>query len=159
MMTQVDTRPASGLTDEEVRAIETFYRAFTDHDPALLDAACAPDWEDMQPLPGQGPGPGGLKPLITGLFLPAFPDLAVVVHEVVGSGGRAGVRASLTGTHRGALFGVAPTGRRVDVALYEFHHLQGGRLTRTWHLEDWFGMLNQVGAWPPAPADSVGAKL
>jgi hypothetical protein len=20
----------------------------------------------------------------------------------------------------------------------------------TWHLEDWFGMLNQVGAWPPA---------
>ena len=156
-MTEQTAPHQTALTEQEVRAIETFYRAFTDHAPDLLDQACAPDWEDIPTLPGQGPGPDGLKQLITGLFLPAFPDLAIVVHEIVGSHGRAGVRASITGTHRGEIFGVAPTGRRVDVALHEFHHLQGGRLTHTWHLEDWFGMLTRIGAGPPAPAGAAGA--
>jgi predicted ester cyclase len=82
------------------------------------------------------------------MFLTAFPDLEVVVHEIVGSRGRAGVRASIRGTHLGEIFGVRPTGERVDVALYEFHHLQDGRISHTWHVEDCFGMLNRIGAWP-----------
>ena len=66
------------------------------------------------------------------------------------------MRASITGTHRGEIFGVPPTGQAVDVALHEFHHLKDGRLTHTWHLEDWFGMLNKIGAWPPAsPREGV----
>ncbi len=138
------------LTRDETRAIEMLYRAFTDKNPDLLDQACAPDWQDIPLAPGQGPGPDGLKKLIPG-FLHAFPDLKIIVHEIVGSAGRAGVRASITGTHRGGIFGVAPTGRFVTLALHEFHHLKDGRITHTWHLEDWFGMLQQVGAWPPAP--------
>lgn len=33
------------------------------------------------------------------------------------------------------------------MALHEFHHVENGRLTHTWHLEDWFGWLHQIGAW------------
>ncbi len=138
------------LSGEELRAIETLYRAFTDKNPDLLDEACTPDWQDIPLGPGQGPGPNGLKTMLP-MFFQAFPDLKIVVHEIIGSAGRAGVRASITGTHRGEIFGVPPTGQAVDVALHEFHHLKDGRLTHTWHLEDWFGMLNKIGAWPPAP--------
>ena len=88
------------------------------------------------------------------MFLAAFPDLNIVIHEIIGSAGHAGVRASMTGTHRGEIFGVAPTDQTVDVALHEFHHLTHGRITHTWHLEDWFGMLNRLGAWPPAHSGS-----
>ena len=49
----------------------------------------------------------------------------------------------------GKVMGVAPTGKTVNMALHEFHHLENGKLTHTWHLEDWFGMLNSIGAWPP----------
>ena len=63
--------------------------------------------------------------------------------------GRAAVRAQITGTHRGALFGIAPTNKPIAIAIHEFHYLGADRITHTWHLEDWFGMLNQVGAWPP----------
>ncbi len=150
------TDPPSPLSEQELRAIETFYRAFTDKDPDLLDGVCTPDWQDIPLLPGQGPGPDGLKGLIRGVFLEAFPDLRIVVHEIVGSAGRAGVRASITGTHLFEMCGVAPTGRSVDVALHEFHHLEGGRITHTWHLEDWFGMLSRIGAWPPAPTTADG---
>jgi hypothetical protein len=58
------------------------------------------------------------------------------------------VRAAITGTHIGEWFGVSPTGRTFSVALHEFHRIEGGRLTHTWRLEDWFGWLNQVGAGP-----------
>ena len=95
-----------------------------------------------------GSGPDGLKKLFP-MFLKAFPDMKVVVHEIVGTSGHGGVRASMTGTHLGEIFGIAPTGKSVDVALHEFHHLRDGRVTHTWHVEDWFGMLHQVGAWPP----------
>jgi predicted ester cyclase len=102
---------------------------------------------------GRGPGPQGLKDLIP-MFLKAFPDMKIVIHEIVGSTGRAGVRASIVGTQRGDLFGVPPTGKPVDVALHEFHHLENGRITHTWHLEDWFGMLNKIGAWPPSSGNT-----
>lgn len=142
---------APSLSAEEIRAIETLYRAFDDKDPALLDEVLTPGWEDTPLVPGQAPGPQGLKDQFP-MFFGAFPDLKVVVHEVMGGQGRVGVRASLTGTHRGEIFGVAPTGLALEIPIHEFHHLQDGRITHTWHMEDWFGMLNRIGAWPPASA-------
>ncbi len=136
------------LTREEVNSIETLYRAFTDKNPDLLDEALAADWQDIPLAAGQGPGADGLKLLIPG-FLRTFPDLTIVVDEIVGFSGRAGVRARMVGTHKGEIFGIAPSGKSVEIALHEFHHLKGGRITHTWHLEDWFGMLHQTGAWPP----------
>ena len=149
-MTTTSLSQVPALSGEELQAIETLYRAFTDQNPDLLDEACASDWQDIPLLPGQGPGPGGLKAMLP-MFFAAFPDLKIIVHEIVGSSGRAGVRASITGTHLGEIFGVPASGQAVDVALHEFHHLKDGRLTHTWHLEDWFGMLNKIGAWRPAP--------
>ncbi len=147
-MSESQTSYAPALSPQEIRSIETLYRAFTEKNPDLLDEACTPDWQDIPLLPGQGPGPDGLKKLIP-MFLAAFPDLEIVVHEIVGSGSHAGVRASIRGTHLGEIFGVPPTSQKVDVALHEFHHLKDGKITHTWHLEDWFGMLNKIGAWPP----------
>ena len=155
-MPAVTASPSSTLTQRELDSIETFYRAFTDHNPELLDRVCAPDWQDIPLAPGQGPGPNGLKDQITSVFLTAFPDLKIVVHEIVGSQSRAGVRASITGTHLGEVMGVAPTGEAVDIALHEFHHLKDGRLTHTWHLEDWFGLFNRLDVWhPPTAVDKT----
>lgn len=138
-------------TPEELRTIETFYRAFSGQ-PELLKEAVTADWLDIPPAPGQGPGPEGAEPMISA-FSAAFSDLRITVQEVFGGSGRLGVRAEITGTHSGEWFGVAPSGKSVRIALHEFHHLEGGRIARTWHLEDWFGMLGQVGAWPPAKAE------
>lgn len=148
-MSESATLQSSSLSEREIRSIETLYRALTEQNPALLDEACWPDWEDIPLVPGQGPGTEGFKKVLP-MFFKAFPDIKVVIHEIVGTTGHAGVRASITGTHQGELFGVASTGQFVHVALHEFHHLKDGRITHTWHLEDWFGMLNRVGAWPPA---------
>ncbi|WP_328869368.1 ester cyclase [Streptomyces sp. NBC_00287] len=54
----------------------------------------------------------------------------------------------MRGTHTGELFGVAPTGRACAVRIHEFHEISGGRVVRTWHLEDWLDWLRQVEALP-----------
>ncbi|WP_257446642.1 ester cyclase [Archangium lipolyticum] len=148
-MREKDTAPSqvTGLTATEQRSIEIFYRAFNEQNPDLLDEALSTNWKDIPLAPDQGPGPEGLKPIIRG-FIAAFPDLQISIQEIIGAPGRAGVRALITGTHQGEWFGIAPTGKAIHVPIHEFHHLENGRITHTWHLEDWFGMLHQVGAWP-----------
>ncbi|WP_028732892.1 ester cyclase [Rhizobium leguminosarum] len=143
----IDTT-ASALTVEQLATLETFYGAFTRKNPDLLDEAVTSGWQDIPLAPGQGPGPAGLKPIILG-FIESLPDVEIVVDEVIGFNDRAGVRARIVGTQRGALFGIPATNRRIEIALHEFHRFEGGRISHTWHLEDWFGMLHQLGAWPP----------
>lgn len=142
------TMQDNGLTRAQQQAIEHLYGAFNEHDPDLLDQALAADWEDIPLGPNQQPGLAGMKPVI-GLFTTAFPDVKITILDIFGRDGRAAVRAQITGTHRGEFFGIAPTGKPIAIAIHEFHQLSADRIVRTWHLEDWFGMLNQVGAWPP----------
>ncbi|MEH0832021.1 ester cyclase [Pectobacterium cacticida] len=132
----------------ERQAVETFYRAFTDKNPDLVDEVLAPNWDDIPLAPGQEPGPAGIKPIIRGI-LQAFPDVIITLHDVVQEPGRIGVRAEISGTHQGELFGIAPTGKAVSFRLHEFHLLEDGRVTTTWHMEDWFGLFLQLGQFPP----------
>ncbi|HDR9033535.1 TPA: ester cyclase [Burkholderia vietnamiensis] len=145
-MTAIAPQLSERLRIERV-AVETLYRAFSDNDPDLVDTVLAPDWEDIPLAPGQGPGPAGIKPII-GSFAQAFPDVRIVIHDMVQVPGQIAVRAEITGTHRGELFGIAPTGKQVRFRLHEFHALDGQRVTTTWHMEDWFGLFLQLGQFP-----------
>jgi len=52
----------------------------------------------------------------TGSFLRgAFPDRVDVIEEVIAEGDQVGMLFRFTGTHRGNLFGIPPTGKTVDV--------------------------------------------
>jgi predicted ester cyclase len=132
-------------------AVETLYRAFSDRNPDLLDEAVTPDWEDIPLAPDQGPGPQGFKPIIRSVIA-AFPDVRITIQDMMQIPGKIGVRAEITGTHSGALFGIAPTGKAVKFRIHEFHALDGRRVTTTWHLEDWFSLFLQIGQFPaPQP--------
>lgn len=128
-------------------AVETLYRAFSEHDPELVDAALSADWEDIPLAPGQGAGPAGFKPIIRD-FIAAFPDVRIEIQDLMQIPGKIGVRARITGTHHGALFGIPATGKPVDFRIHEFHQLESGRIRTTWHLEDWFGVFAQIGQFP-----------
>ncbi|SDG81777.1 Predicted ester cyclase [Pedobacter terrae] len=128
------------LTKSEIDTIRKFYGAFNMKDTAILDEICMPDWKDIPLAPGQADGPKGLQDMMTYLF-EACPDIEVVIHEIFGTHERAAVRASMNFTHVNELMGIPPTQQKVSVSLHEFHHLKDGKLTHTWHLEDWFGLL------------------
>ena len=143
------TPPLSLQLRTERTAVETLYRAFSEQNPDLVDAVLAPDWDDIPLAPGQEPGPAGIKPIIRMLGA-AFPDVHITIHDMVQEPGKIGVRAEISGTHLGALFGIAPTGKQVHFRLNEFHTLSNGLVTATWHMEDWFGLFLQLGQFPQA---------
>ena len=137
---------AAPLSVEELQAIKVFYSAWKEHTPEWLDEVCTPDWQDIPLAPGQANGPQGLKDIIR-QFVSAFPDIEIVIHEIMGVHERAAVRAAITFTHHTAVLGIPPTHKKVSIPLHEFHYLKDGKLTHTWHMEDWFGLLVQSGAW------------
>ena len=134
---QRDQPRVLGATDEERRLIEMLYRAIGG-EPDLLDDVLAPDWEDIPSIPGQQPGPAGMKPHIEE-FHRSFAGARVIVRDVVAASGVVAVRGALAGTLRGEFAGVAPTGRYDEIAIHEFHQIENGRIRRSWHLEDLHG--------------------
>lgn len=146
-MNAIDSELVERLRIERL-AVETLYRAFSEKDPDLVDSVLSAEWDDIPLAPGQVPGPQGIKPIIRS-FGEAFPDVRIVIHDLMQVPGQIAVRAEISGTHKGDLFGIAPTGKRVSFRLHEFHRLDGKRVTTTWHMEDWFGLFLQLGQFPP----------
>ncbi len=142
-----DNQEITNRLIKERKAVETIYQAFSLHNPDLIDEAVTPDWEDIPLAPSQAAGPEGLKPIIRG-FIAAFPDVQIVIHDLLQVPGQIAVRAEITGTHKGIFMGIEPTGKFVSIRLHEFHQLNGERITSTWHLEDWFGLFMQLGQFP-----------
>ena len=132
----------------ELAAVQTLYRAFSEQNPDLVDRVLAPEWDDIPPAPGQGPGPAGIKPVIRMLGA-ALPDVSITIRDTVQEPGKVAVRAEISGTHSGELFGIAPTGKKVSFRLHEFHTVKEGLITTTWHMEDWSGLFLQLGQFPP----------
>ena len=146
-----DVHSRSSAIDEndpdnaERRLVERLYHAFNAADPDLLDDVLADDWRDTPKAPGQKPGREGMKPMVRA-FLAAFADLRFTPQEILVAAGRVAVRLELSGRHVGPWMGVAATGRDFTIAMHELHHVDGGRITHTWHLEDWAGWREQIGA-------------
>ena len=139
---------ASDSPDPGHRIVERLYQAFNVGDPDLLDEVLADDWQDTPMAPGQQPGRNGMKPMVQA-FLAAFAELRFAPQEIVVADGRAAVRLILSGRHVGEWMGVPATGRSFEIAMHELHHLHGGRITRTWHLEDWAVWREQIGIGGP----------
>jgi steroid delta-isomerase-like uncharacterized protein len=129
------------IRPEDREAIEKLLRATTG-EAELLDEALAPDWRGF-PAPGVEVKADALRPIVAA-FAAAFPDAAVTVHEIVATPGRVAIRAEVTGTHTGEWLGIPPTNKSCIIAMHAFHHIEDGRIVRSWPLDDIFGWMQQV---------------
>jgi len=83
----------------------------------------------------------------------AFPDRVDVIEDMVAEDDRVGLLWRLTGTHKGNLYGIPPTGRRVDVYEVGLFRLAGGQITEGWFMVDELGLLKQLGTQLPPRKD------
>jgi steroid delta-isomerase-like uncharacterized protein len=94
-------------------------------------------------------GPGGYLAII-GMMREGFPDIQWAMEEMVAEGDKVAVRFTMRGAHRGAFFGVPPTGKAIEVQSLAFYRLSGGQLVEEHGLPDMLGLLQQIGAAPAA---------
>jgi steroid delta-isomerase-like uncharacterized protein len=115
----------------------------------VVDELIAPEYVYTAPGTPEVRGPEGWKQLIS-TYRAAFPDLHMTVDDVMTEGDKVAVRWSATGTHRGELMGIPPTGKRVTVTGMIMSRCAGGKIVEEHEIFDSLGMLQQIGAVPSA---------
>jgi steroid delta-isomerase-like uncharacterized protein len=82
----------------------------------------------------------------------SFPDFTNDVEEIISEGDRAFARLTYRGTHRGTLFGIPPTRRRVEYAGAAVFRFRGEKIAEVWVLGDVHGLLQQLRGTPASGA-------
>jgi predicted ester cyclase len=83
----------------------------------------------------------------------AIPDRVDIVEDIIADGDRVGLLFRVTGTHRGNLFGIPATGRRIDVYELAVIRLSGGQIVEAWFMADEAAVLKQLGTGLPVRND------
>lgn len=111
-----------------------------------LDELLSPAYINHTPSTPDPPrGPGGLKPIIVAMRT-AFPDLHYWIQDIIATPDRAVARVVMTGTHRGALFGLPATGRSVRVNQINIEQIdRQGRIAEHWRVTDELTLMRQLG--------------
>ena len=82
-------------------------------------------------------------------FRNAVPDLTYTVEDQLAEGDKVVTRWKATGTHQGEFFGVAPTGKRIEMSGIQIDRFdEDGRMVEEWPEYDLLGAMKQMGALP-----------
>ena len=116
---------------------------------AVADELIAEDYVSHGPQAPPAEGPDGVRERV-GLYQESV-DGHWNVEEIVSAGDRVVARWTGTGTHRGELMGIEPTGLPISVEAISVFRIANGKIAEEWTVWDALGLLQQVGA-VPAPA-------
>ncbi len=109
----------------------------------VIDEVCATNVVNNDPV-NPVRGLEGIKGMVK-KYRTAFPDCRLDIDEVISTSDRVVVRWRYSGTHRGQLEGLAPTGRRVDGPGLTIYHFMGDRIHEAFVNWDALGMFQQLG--------------
>ena len=123
-----------------------FEEGINQQNPAVYDEIIAANYVNHN-LPVPFPGPEGFRQML-GQFQAGFPDMQVIVEDVLAEGDKVVTRGFFTGTHLGVFNGIPATGKEVKVPYLDIWRLENGTAVENWVQLDLLGMLQQIGAVP-----------
>lgn len=100
----------------------------------IVDEVLADSFVDHRPIPRFGPTREGHKRLAADWHA-AFPDMKLMIEDVVIKGDRLVGRYSGRGTHRGVFAGIPATGAAVSFTEVDVIRFEGDRIAEWWHNE------------------------
>jgi predicted ester cyclase len=140
------------MTRDEITALFTRRDAdWRNRNSRTLAADHAPDGIVVSPTGGVLEGRGEIERIYR-LWFNAFPDLAMVQTDLAIDGDLAILLVDISGTHSGDFFGLAATGRRVQVTGAFVYRLKDGLIQHERRILDFTGVLIQVGVLKAKPA-------
>ncbi len=78
----------------------------------------------------------------------AFPDFHNTLEDLIAEGDKVVARLTYRGTHRGEMFGLAPTGRQVVYTGVAVFRISDGQVVDGWVMGDMLGLMQQLGVIP-----------
>ena len=101
-------------------------------DEAAFHELMAPEFVNRTAAPGMPAGPEGMLHTFNQIMRPAFPDLKVEIHDQIAEGDKVTTRKTIHGTHRGELFGIPATNKRIAIEVIDIVRLRDGRYVEHW---------------------------
>ena len=129
--------------------VRSYFDAVIAHDPAAMAEHWADDGiEEILPV-GIFRGPDEVKGYFTELFA-AVPDMEFTVERVLAKENDVLVQWRAAGTFSGgALMGVDPTGRRIELRGLDWVEVEGERIVRNTAFADGAALARGMGLLPP----------
>lgn len=112
-----------------------------------IDEVVAPEALIRTPLPIAATGAELLKEVF-GRLHRAFPDLHVMIEDLIAEGDKVVARNTVTGTHQGEYMGLPPTGESITYSEIFIFRFADGLVAETWGVVDVLSQLRQLGAVP-----------
>jgi steroid delta-isomerase-like uncharacterized protein len=127
-----------------------FVATLNHHDMKAFAALFADDYRNYQ-VSAAAPPPSDKTPkqATVDFFtarLTGLPDLSVSIETVLVSVDRFAASFVYTGTHKGPLFGVAPTGKSLRFTSCDIFAVREGQLSEHWGMGDIAGVMAQLKA-------------
>ncbi|MGO9385420.1 MAG: ester cyclase [Mycobacterium sp.] len=111
----------------------------------LIDELIAEDLVDHVDLAGlEGSGRARYRASVE-MMRSAFPDYRNPLDFVIAEDAFAVSYGRSTGTHRGELYGIPPTGRRIDIPTFGILRFENGQAVERWGFADNLAMMQQLG--------------
>ena len=92
-------------------------------------------------------GPRHIKAIVES-WRQAFPDWHIEITDLLAEADRVMLLTTATGTHRGALMGIPPTGKHVTFTGMRVFRVADDQIAEYWVLWDWLGLWRQIGVMP-----------
>ena len=125
--------------------------AFGQSKPEVVDEILDPNFVCYDPNSeaGEVRGADTIKGEIE-YFHNAVTDLAYTIEDQIAEGDKVVTRYTLSGTHRGEFFGVAPTGKRIEMSGIQIDRFdeESGKMVEEWPEYDLLGAMRQMGVVP-----------
>ncbi|HTJ86464.1 MAG TPA: ester cyclase [Terriglobales bacterium] len=121
-----------------------FEELWNDRNLTVIDEIISPDYIHHDPQAVDIPaGIDGYRQFVD-RYINAFPDLHMTVEDEIVAGDVVAVRWTVTGTHRGQLPGLPPTGKSISLTGMSIARLRDGKFVESWNNWDALGMMQQL---------------
>ena len=114
----------------------------------IIPELFTPDYFMRSPLGMEVKGPEGFKQLTT-MFHTALPDFHCTIDDMFAEGDKVATRFTITGTFRGEMMGITPTGKKATIAAIVITRWEGDKEVEAWESLDTLGFYQQLGIKPP----------
>lgn len=136
--------------EENIKLVRRAIEAFNTGDTSRVHEFIGDDYIDRDSYMSKLKGSEGFVDIIKNLRS-AFPDLHYKEHEIISQGNKVIFVGNVTGTHKGNLFFIPPTGNKISYDAVHIHTIgDDGRIIEHKAVRDDLKFMMQLGVIKPA---------
>ena len=132
------------IEENKARQRRVWEEVFNKGNLDIIPEFFAPDYSFRSPLGIEAKGPDGFKQMVA-MMRTALPDFHCTVEDMFGEGDKVACRVTVTGTFKGEMMGIPPTGKKATIQAILITRWADGKEIEAWESLDTVAFYQQLG--------------